>query len=637
MKNYKRLAFLFLIIVFGIGLGFLKVPDAQAKVEVSIPQDTAETQIKYPISELGDCQNKSACEQYCGISSNYLACANFGEKNNLISKEDAARAKEFVNVLKGQGPGGCKDEDTCKNYCNSMSNINECVSFAEKHNLAPADQLNEAKQVAKALKEGATLPGNCKDKAACDNYCKSPGHIDECLAFAEKAGFVSPQEAAEAKKVLPLIKRGEAPGQCKTKSECQIYCNDENHTLECVDFFEKAGFTSKEDAAMARKTGGKGPGGCKSKESCDSYCNIKENQKECFNFAKDKDLIPADKIKEIKGGIGRIRSGLDQMPSEAISCLKNSLGEGIIGEIQSGNFMPGPDTSDIIKKCFDKVLPQLQEKLQQGLRQATPETLTCLKSGLGEDGFVKIQSGETPTPEDGDVLKKCFDSMKTEGLKQIKEGLSKMPPEMRSCIVKKIGVDTVNKIESGQDVAIGPEISRAIQNCATSTVDALRKKGAEKLKQAPPEMQSCVKSIMSSVSEKMKNGDFKGASDIPAIIQGCLPQGTKIPSGAGGGINVEFLKKMEEFYGDSLSPKDLDSLKKAREQLKDIIPQGTEIPSGKKIFDLEDIKNTQDEMQEEYKKLTPEELEWIKKAQEQGQFESITPPEIPGDSSGMGM
>lgn len=137
---------------------------------------------------------------------------------------------------------------------------------------------------------------------------------------------------------------------------------------------------------------------------------------------------------------------------------------------------------------------------------------------------------------------------------------------------------------------------------------------------------------------QMGNRGEELLKSIAAKIQELnMPQGTKIPSGVGGGINVEFLKKMEEFYGDSLSPKDLDSLKKAREQLKDIIPQGTEIPSGKKIFDLEDIKNTQDEMQEEYKKLTPEELEWIKKAQEQGQFESITPPEIPGDSSGMGM
>jgi len=60
------------------------------------------------------------------------------------------------------------------------------------------------------------------------------------------------------------------------------------------------------------------------------------------------------------------------------------------------------------------------------------------------------------------------------------------------------------------------------------------------------------------------------------------------------------------------------------------------------MLNLEDVKNAQENMQknleELYKNMTPEELEYIKKMQEQGQFENATPPpEIQGDSSGMGM
>jgi len=153
-----------------------------------------------------------------------------------------------------------------------------------------------------------------------------------------------------------------------------------------------------------------------------------------------------------------------------------------------------------------------------------------------------------------------------------------------------------------------------------------------KIKQASPEVQSCVKLMISKVSA----GELKGGGDIQTMLLNCLAPGTKIPSG--GGINMESLKYIEEFYGKSLSPKDLESLKKAQEQLKGIIPQGTEIPSSQKSLNLEDIKKIQEKMQEELKKLTPEELEWMKKSQEQQ--EDTTPPEIPeGNSSpnGMGM
>ena len=157
----------------------------------------------------------------------------------------------------------------------------------------------------------------------------------------------------------------------------------------------------------------------------------------------------------------------------------------------------------------------------------------------------------------------------------------------------------------------------------------------ESLKQAPPEVQGCIKSLISRASEKMKNGELKGTSDIQTFFLNCLKPGATIPPG--GEINMEFLKNMEKFYGGSLSPKDLESLKEAQEQLKGIIPQGTEIPSNGKSLNMEDIKNLQKKMEEEYKKMSPEDLEYIKKMQEQGQFDNPVSPEIQGGGSGMGI
>jgi ADP-heptose:LPS heptosyltransferase len=102
---------------------------------------------------------------------------------------------------------------------------------------------------------------------------------------------------------------------------------------------------------------------------------------------------------------------------------------------------------------------------------------------------------------------------------------------------------------------------------------------------------------------------------------------------------MEFLKDIQEYYGKSLSPQELESLKKIQEQYKGIIPQGTETSSGKKTLRLEDIKKIQEKMQEEYENIPLEERERIKQMQDQQ--ENTTPPEIPGGNSdpngGMGM
>ena len=514
------------------------------KLEIKNNGKTAGRQIlvqvlsRYPIAELGNCGDENACRDYCGKQANYAACSDYGAKNNIISPEDAEKAKKFADVLNGAGPGGCKDEASCRSYCEGVAHLEECISFAQKHNFASGDQLAEAQKVLSALKKGATLPGGCTDKNSCESYCKDSAHVEECLSFAKKAGFISDQEAAEAEKVLPFIKSGQTPGGCTTKADCQKFCDDSSNNTECVNFAEKAGFMSKEDATMARITGGKGPGGCKSKDSCETYCNAKTHQQECFDFAQKYNLIPPDKLKEMREGMGRLRSGLDQMPQEAISCLKDNLGQDIVTKIQDGSFTPGPQTGDTIKGCFDKVMPQLQAKLKQGLDQATPAALQCLQNGLGEDGLQKIKNGEAPTPENGDVLKKCFGAMKSEGMNKLKNGLSKMPPEVRSCITEKLGADTVQKIQSGEDVNIGPEIGSAMQECAKAGVAAMQQKMDEGLKSAPPEIKSCVESKLGSMSAKMQSGELSGEADVQKLIQECVsnfkPAGGMPPPGAGG-------------------------------------------------------------------------------------------------------
>lgn len=298
--------------------------------------------ISFPIAELGNCSSQTDCKGYCDKSENILACVEFGEKNDLITAEEASQAREFADVLKGGGPGGCTGKESCENYCNDINNMDECLSFAEEHKLMSADELKEAKSVQKALREGAKLPGGCKNK-----------------------------------------------------EECEKYCGNENNILECVAFAEKAGFIGKEEAEMVRKTGGKGPGGCVGKEACETYCENPANQSTCFEFAKQYGLIPEEKLAEMKEGLVRLKESLEMAPPEIAECLKQNLGENIIEDIESGKLMPGPDIGDKVKTCFESMMKEGMQfrggpegvggTFEDMLNRVPVEVRGCIREHVGDN------------------------------------------------------------------------------------------------------------------------------------------------------------------------------------------------------------------------------------------------------------
>ena len=246
--------------------------------------------------------------------------------------------------------------------------------------------------------------------------------------------------------------------------------------------------------------------------------------------------------------MGQLRAGIEQVPEGAIQCLKENLGEGVIQEIQDGSFMPGPKTGETIKSCFNKVLPELKAKMQEGLKQAPPETISCLKNKLGNEGYAKIEAGEMPDLEAGDAMKECFETMKTEGLNRMKEGLSQMPSEIKDCVAENIGREKLDRIKAGDtNIEIGPEIGEAMKNCADNFKNVASQKMEEGLAGAPPEIRECIKS---------KIGDGKG--DIQSLVKECmanfkpegLPEG--LPVGVPEGIEIPLLEEMQQKYKEIL-------------------------------------------------------------------------------------
>jgi len=187
MKNHKYFAFLFLVIAFGAGLVFLMVSGVQAK---AVP--------KYPILELGNCQNKVACYEYCDASAHYLACTDFGEQNDLITEAEAARAKKLIEVLRGKGPGGCKDETVCKDYCNKMENQKECFVFSMKNGLISAEKLKEIEAGIGEMRSGLK---------------QMPSEMRSCIIGKVGAGAIDKIEAGQGEPI-DLIEIGGAAQNC---------------------------------------------------------------------------------------------------------------------------------------------------------------------------------------------------------------------------------------------------------------------------------------------------------------------------------------------------------------------------------------------------------------------------------------
>ena len=368
---------------------------------VLIAQATSAEDIVYPVAELGNCKNETDCRTYCDKSENIKVCINFAEKHNLLSNEELRRGKKFTEI--GKGPGGCTNQANCESYCNDASRIDECLAFAEKNDFMSREELKEARLVQAALAKGAQLPGGCKNKKECDAYCEDPDNMEQCIAFGEAAGFIPQDELAEAKQVLEAMKKGVKPPPCRGREacddycsqpdnleqcvsfaeaagfmsseeaemarktggvgpggcrgrECEDFCEDENNFQVCVDFAVENGFMEPEEAEMARKTGGKGPGDCKGKEECEAFCEDPANEEVCFNFAMEHGFIPEEDMERMEEGKQQMMEGFDNAPPEVMECLNSSLGGDFVEKLRSGTARPSRDLGDKMRSCFEQMM-----------------------------------------------------------------------------------------------------------------------------------------------------------------------------------------------------------------------------------------------------------------------------------------
>lgn len=510
--NLKKYVVIAGIICGTIAFGFLFHTSYAAPVNIT-----------YPISELGNCQNQQACRTYCDDTTHLDACLTYAQQHNLLSEQEIKDAREYQDVLKGKGPGGCTDQQSCRTYCDDITHIQECVAFAQDHNLLPKEELARAQQVAKALSSGAQLPGGCTSAQSCETFCSNPKNVSACFAFAQKAGMMSQEEINQAQKIIPLMEQGKTPGGCTSKDSCESYCEDGAHLQECVTFAQQAGMMSKEEGDLALKTGGKGPGGCTSKDSCDAYCNDGAHQEECLAFAQKYGLISESDLKDMKEGMAQLRTNMDQLPPAAITCLQDTLGADAVDKIKQGTLTPGKQMGEQIKSCIESSLGNIKEKTKQALEQATPEVITCLQNKLSADDFKNIQDGNLPSPQAGETLKSCFAQLQAEGAKKLKEGLTSLTPEMKTCVQQKVGDAKFQKLEQGELSQEDIHLKDIFEQCAQQGMEAIQQQMEAQLQQAPEPIRECIKTKMEQIKEQAKTDPtMRSQEAAQPLIQECL-------------------------------------------------------------------------------------------------------------------
>lgn len=254
-----------------------------------ITREEAELAEELPSTGPGDCASADACQRYCDDPAHQAECADFAVAHGIISADEAEKVRILATT---GGPDGCSSPEACEAFCRDPAHQEACLQFAQDHGLISKEEVREFEEQAEVLEKVKTGPGGCASEAACRSYCEDPAHLDECLAFAEEQGFVSPDEAHRIRKAGFTT----GPGGCRGEEACRAYCEQPGNQLACIDWAVENGFMTAAEAAIARKMAGKtGPGGCQG-QACREYCEDPAHAESCLEFAATEGLIPPEEI-----------------------------------------------------------------------------------------------------------------------------------------------------------------------------------------------------------------------------------------------------------------------------------------------------------------------------------------------------
>ena len=370
----------------------------------------------------GGCKGKEKCDAFCQQENNFDVCLEFGHENGMMNDEEYAMAKKSgLKMMKEGGPGGCKGKDECDAFCGDEKNFDTCLDFGKQNGMMTEEEYAMAKKMGpKIMNQGG--PGGCKEKDECKSFCDNPVNGEECVKFAISSGMMSEEEAAKMKErgfMAPpkdaLGANGEfmGPGGCKTQEECAAFCSDTANEKVCSMFGAGPPLGQDNEGQDRRQMApgtapGKppaGPGGCDSPTACMKFCSESDNQETCMNFAPPRaDQAPGDlQVPRIEPGQDRPQqSGSPDDRREGESGQQRPGSQNAPGE-QRERMEPGqpefgappPQGAGQEPGQFNQIREENRLNQEMPLREAQP-----LQQPTGEAGQ---QSGEAPPPAPASV------------------------------------------------------------------------------------------------------------------------------------------------------------------------------------------------------------------------------------------
>jgi hypothetical protein len=191
MKNKLIKLFVLLLIVFFYSyLGSLvraeEIAIASPSPELTVNVDKAKQYgVVYPISELGNCGDFTACRAFCGRAENNAECIKYAVRKGFYKKRDELLKRQKL-LQRAKIELKCLTDKSCKKFCDIKENTEKCREFLIKHK-PEAAKIKEAKN--QTLVSKAKMLLGCTTPEECKKLCEEENNKERCSEFFRQLGL----------------------------------------------------------------------------------------------------------------------------------------------------------------------------------------------------------------------------------------------------------------------------------------------------------------------------------------------------------------------------------------------------------------------------------------------------------------
>ncbi|MBI3634026.1 MAG: hypothetical protein HY228_00185 [Candidatus Yonathbacteria bacterium] len=293
------------------------------------------------------CTSGESCKQMCEEPKNVgiaRACFAFAEKAGLLPPNvDRAQAEKIFKLIEeGKAPfKSPKDFKQCENP-ESDEIMEKCLKFGEDNGLIPQKDLEMIK------KTGGKGPGGCRGKEQCDTYCSE--HQDECMKFAEEHNLVAPEDKARMEEGLARFKEGIANAPAEVKQCLEgIVGRDNLEQMIAGRQTPKRDFGDKMRGCFENVFGAPSERGAQE----GGFQNMMRPEGQGF---RPPFMQQEGSTSSFRGDVpfmqGRGEQGKMMLPPQVEECVKGKVGEMALREIGTAQTRGDSATSQAISSCM---------------------------------------------------------------------------------------------------------------------------------------------------------------------------------------------------------------------------------------------------------------------------------------------